>query len=548
MHIMKFLIFCFLIFFLFAWCTSAYSHDDKREFSLVHLDEYLRTKNDYVKQKEGRIAEIKLTIDENTSGEEKIEKYARLFDEYKSYIYDSAYVYVQRELLLANESKNRDAIASANIHLAFCYLSSGLFKEACEVMYGIDADLVSDSIAAEYYALMARLYYDMADYSVGDPVGGKYTTQGMICSYKALELQTPNSTEMGYTMGLLKMQERNFQDAIRIFENLLDSAELSDHKRAIVTSSIGYMYSNMNDRKQAEKYLLQAAVYDIKSAVKEGVALSNLSQLLFEKGDIERANRYIRSAMEDADFYNARQRKIQISSILPIIEREKLDIIEKQRNNLIVFASVVTFLCMLFIVAVFTIYFQMKKLRMARKIIEHQNENLKEINMQLLEVNEMKDEYIIESIYAKAEYLDRIVLMLKTIDNKLIARQYEGIKDFVRSSNLKKERENMYSSFDKTFLRLFPDFIVEYNKLFSHQEQLELENNKGLTPEVRIFALIRLGITESERIAKFLDYSVNTINTYKTKVKNKSIVPNEEFEDRIMKIKTIRKILVHDKK
>lgn len=303
---------------------------------------------------------------------------------------------------------------------------------------------------------------------------------------------------------------------------------------------MGFMYGSMGDRQRGMYYLIQASIYDIKSATKEAVAMQNLANLLYETGDVTRANRYVRIAMEDANFYNARHRKIQISAILPIIEKEHLQMVENQRNSLVVFASVVTLMFILVLVSTIIIYKQVKKLRRAKRTIQSQNKNLQSANSKLVEANEIKDEYIVQSLYGKSEYIDRLEILYRTISRKLKARQFDDINSYLKESDLKKERENMYSSFDQTFLRLFPDFIEEYNHLFRPEDVIAVDLNKGLTPELRIFALIRLGIHESERIAKFLDYSVNTINTYKTKVKNKSIVPNEQFEQKIMEIKTVR--------
>lgn len=163
---------------------------------------------------------------------------------------------------------------------------------------------------------------------------------------------------------------------------------------------------------------------------------------------------------------------------------------------------------------------------------------MKAANNKLTEANKIKDEYIIQSLYGKSEYLQRLESLYKLINRKIAARQYDDLRNITKESDLRKERENMYSSFDDTFFKLFPDFIEEYNKLFQPEDAIKLNPSKGLIPEIRIFALIRLGITDSERIARFLNYSVNTINTYKTKVKNKSIVANDQFEQHIMAIPT----------
>ena len=158
------------------------------------------------------------------------------------------------------------------------------------------------------------------------------------------------------------------------------------------------------------------------------------------------------------------------------------------------------------------------------------------MNGRLREVNTIKDEYIGQSFYANAEYINHVEKLYRTIDQKIAARQYHDLRLSLKESELIAERKSMFSDFDKTLLNLFPNFIERYNSLFIEGETKAIDKQKSLTTEMRIFALIRLGITDSERIAKFLNYSIHTINTYKTRVKNKSWVDNDQFEARIMEI------------
>jgi hypothetical protein len=170
-------------------------------------------------------------------------------------------------------------------------------------------------------------------------------------------------------------------------------------------------------------------------------------------------------------------------------------------------------------------------------VILKQNRKLKRRTRQLGEANKIKEEYIGHSFYVNSEFIAEVEELYKTINQKIIAHQYDDLRDVSKLSKINKKRESMYESFDKCFLKLFPSFIVEYAKLFP--EGYIDPNSTTLTPEMRIFALIRLGINDSERISKFLNYSVHTIYTYKTRVKTKSIVTNEEFETRIKSVEMI---------
>ena len=179
---------------------------------------------------------------------------------------------------------------------------------------------------------------------------------------------------------------------------------------------------------------------------------------------------------------------------------------------------------------------QMANLQTARRTIEEHNAQLKSTNAKLVEANKIKDEYIGRSFYTNAEYICKVEKLYRTVDRKIQAGQYDDLRRSLKESTLVKERKTMYADFDETFLTIFPDFIGRYNMLFDEANRVVPEQKMTLTTEMRIFALIRIGISDSERIAQFLNYSVNTINTYKTRVKNKSLVSNDLFEQRIMEI------------
>ena len=176
-----------------------------------------------------------------------------------------------------------------------------------------------------------------------------------------------------------------------------------------------------------------------------------------------------------------------------------------------------------------------RKLTEARETIAGQLEMLKQANSQLMEDDKIKNAYIGRSFYTNAEYIAKFEKLFLTSDRKIAARQFDDLRSMLKLSTLNAERENMYEAFDQTFLKLFPNFVERFNNLFEEKDRKLPPNDHSLTSEMRIFALIRLGISDSERIAKFLDYSVHTVNTYKTRVKNRSTADNDQFDKLIMK-------------
>ena len=115
-----------------------------------------------------------------------------------------------------------------------------------------------------------------------------------------------------------------------------------------------------------------------------------------------------------------------------------------------------------------------------------------------------------------------------------VTRLYDKIKNLTSQDLIANERSAMFKNFDTTFLALFPKFVEQYNSLFNESDRKYPSEEGTLTSEMRIFALIRMGISENERIAHYLGYSVHTVNTYKTRAKNRSFVNNDEFEKRIL--------------
>jgi tetratricopeptide (TPR) repeat protein len=505
---------------------------------LDSLDYYITKQNEYVLQKENRISKIKETIalpenDTNTL----YTLYNNLFEEYRSYIYDSAYVCVEKLLELSYTLNDSCKITASNIKLGFCYLSSGLFKEAFDIFSQIDVSNCDNSTKIEYYLNKARLYYDLGDYNNSDEFRRQYDNLGNKTMDFAIELLPHGSARYWAAMELKHMKSANYKDAINAFEQLISTNDYSEHDLAIATSSLSYVYFLQGVQPKAKHYLIQAAISDIKSSTKETVALRNLARMLYEEGDIQHSAGYIRQALADALFYNARHRQLEIGNILPIIENERVHIIEKQKNSIIVYSIAISILVILLIITFFVIWKQLRKLNHAKSIIQKTNENLTSTNNELSEANKIKDEYIGYFFNLDSDYIEKMESYQRWVNRKIAARQFDDLQNIPKKLDAKREREDLFARFDQVFLKLFPSFIAQFNELFNPEDRIFIKS--GLNTDLRIFALIRLGISDNEKIAKFLGYSVNTIYTYKTKIKNKSLIPNDDFETVIMDIKSI---------
>ncbi|HEY4065211.1 MAG TPA: DUF6377 domain-containing protein [Puia sp.] len=472
--------------------------------------------------------------------------YGRLYEEYKVFNYDSAFNYARQlqetALLLGNPSR----ITYARLKLGFCLLSSGLYKETLDSLNKIDTRGAPDSLRAEYYALMGRYYYDLGDFDNDTYNTPAYTQKGNAYMDSALLLYPAGSSQHLYYKGLREIKSGNWQEALADLRGLLLRPDLSLHELAITASTLSYIYITNNQPDTAITLLIRAAIADIRSSTKETSAIFNLAQLLYKKGDVHNASSYIEIAIRDAVFYGARQRKVQVSAILPLIEGEKVSRVEEQKSILVTYSILATLLLLIVIVLVIVVLRQVRKLKAAQRIITEAhikeqaiNQRLLETNYKLSEANKIKEEYIGFFFNADSEFFARIEKFKKSLEQKIAYRKWEDIITLVNNTNLKKEKEELLQNFDKVFLKLFPDFIQRFNDLFREEDKIQQKDQEFLNTDLRIFALIRMGIHDNEKIARILEYSVNTINTYKTRIKNKSIVANEEFEQRIMEIRTL---------
>jgi hypothetical protein len=486
--------------------------------------------------------------------------YLSLYEEYKLFKFDSAFLYAKRINIIANSRNDSFLISQSKNKLLFVLLSAGMFKEAAEVSAEIDLDGQPDNLRAEYYSLMGRYYFDLAAYVNDQFYSIQYAKDGNSYLDSALKLFPAHSFESYYYSGLKNMKINNLETGMSYFQTLMNWPNLTQHQLAVVASTLAFVYIKKNETDKGISYLIRAAIADITSSTKETFATFNLANILFKRRDFERASTCIEKATEDASFYGARQRKVQVSEIMPIIQGSRISFIERQRKNWITYSVFATAFLIILIGLIVVIYRQFVKLRKAKKIISDAHANLNEVNIKLhevnselqnvnselhevnsklLEANKIKEEYIGYFFTINSGLFQKIERWKKSIDQKINDRRFQDIRPVLDNINIHNEKGELLKSFDKAFLKLFPHFVEEFNALFNEEDQIKLRDDELLTTDLRIYALIRLGIRENEKIAEILEYSIKSIYAYKTKIRNRSKVPKEEFDKKIMSIKSL---------
>lgn len=476
----------------------------------------------------------------------QFELYKSLYEEYRLFQFDSSYHYARKLRETALQLNDPARLMYARMKLGFSLISSGMYKETLDSLSAVNIRELPDSGKAEYYALLGRYYYDLGDFDNDRYHTPVYNVLGARYLDSALALLPASTYEAAYYRGLKELKADNKTGAFRILTGILQRPSLTHHQVAVTTSTLSDLYIRKGQTDSAIQLLAAAVIADIRASTKETSAAFNLASLLYKEGDVKHASLCINRAIADASFYGARQRKVQVSAILPLIEGQKLSMVETEKRKLMFYAATVTLLLLLIIGLAVIILRQVKKLKLAQKTITAAhikeveiNRQLAETNARLEDANKIKEKYIGYFFNFNAAFYDKMEKFKKSLEQKLADRKLDEIKALINKINLRREKEELVQHFDHAFLKLFPNFVTVFNSMFREEDQQVLEENELLNTDLRIFALIRMGIHDNEKIAHILQYSVNTITTYKTKIKNRSIVPNEEFEKRVMEIRAV---------
>lgn len=538
--------------------TSLSAQENKLN-SLIHI---IENSSKYDKEKKAEIDSIR-TILKKTKKSDLLSLYhlnTEMFYRFKVFKRDSAFYYGIQAKDLAYQLNNKSFIANANMNMADICVSSGMYKEALDFLEPSKIDEKNSNYNALYYGVLGRCYGDMAEYSNTPYFNKQYLDLAHTYREKALSL-----TEDGYFFHYFlkafnKSKDGKLNKSLSDFNALLKKNN-QPHDQALVHYMLGELYQQLGENDKAIAHFTEAVISDIKTATKESLAIIKLSELLFKKGDLNKASILIKKANEDASFYGAQQRKIQVGAILPLVEQEILKIVEKEKQRIYWQYIIVSSFLVLAICFVLIIYYQFRKLKKAKKIIADAHKNLKQINKQLINVNEkiklqnieikQVNKQLSEANKIKEEYLglfftqydmvyEKFNSFMTTIKNHIEEENYDKVKRTVSGYNLKREKEKLLENFDTAFINLFPNFINEFNFLMKEECKIKLEKEQFLTKELRIYALIRLGITQNEIIAQILGYSVNSIYAFKTKIRNNSIVKKDDFDQKLLKNTTLK--------
>jgi Domain of unknown function (DUF6377) len=532
-------IFVLVLFFSFLGFT-AYS-SAKTDSILTQLKLELSKKKVYDDQKEHRISTLKAKL-EGVSKTNYVAQYdicGRLYEEYKVYQFDSAYVYTQKLISISKSIKDLPKENESRVKVSFLLLSSGMFKETFECLNQINTRVLNDSSKLEYYSIKSRAYSDLAEYNSDKNYAPFDKIEAIKYIDSAINLAKPNSFEKLYHQGNRQVIAGQIQEPSPYFTSLLNHYQISEHHRAMVATGLSFFYNRPEQNDERLYLMAVGAINDIRSSTKETLAIFKLGQQLYKNGNIQDAYTFTQQAMDDAGFYGARLREIKIGAVLPVIAAQINISTEKEKDKFLVYLLSIAVVAILISLVSFIVFNQLKRLKVKEKIIEEKNVQLEKINDRLIEDTHIKEEYIGYFFNVISGYILKLEKLKRNVERKVSIKKYDDILLSVNEINIKKERETLFYTFDHIFLKIFPNFINTFNSLFKKEDQIWPKDHEVLNTDLRIFALMRLGISDNETIANILEYSVNTIYVYKMRIKAKALVPSDQFDHKIMDIKAV---------
>lgn len=539
----------------------AYCHATETQQLIASLDSVLEASDEFVGAKEARIEQLRKKESPLLKDEERLWLNKMLYDEYSVYKVDSAMTYVNSNIDLAKRMGRKSLEQEWQINKVFLLAAQGLLSEAEKELAQIDVDLISEDAKYSYYETAIYLYSHLAQY-VGQSNGlsEHYDSISNDLRDKAL-LHIRPSHPSYYSLRASMLSGPSDPEWATVkakLTELLDKSPLNNRTSAINAYSLAKMCMREGDKAGHMNYLIKSAIADTRMCNRDIASLEELANLFYQDGDIDRGYAYINHCLKAALLYPNRVRVVNISSVIDKLQRAtELRSIEQERKLGISLLAVSILSGVLLLVIIFT-FIQFFKLKHAHvKLVESKsllndhmkelhetqerlysvnkeltvaNEKLRQSNDKLVESNYVKEEYVGYVFAICSSYLSKIEDFRKNIARKLKVGKIEDVRALISNQQIEqKELQEFYRRFDTTFLHLYPRFVEDFNSLLRPEEHIVLKKGELLNTELRIYALVRLGINDSVKISEFLHMSPQTVYNNRLKTRNKAIVPKDEF-------------------
>lgn len=488
------------------------------------LDSLIGVHGQLIQAKTERIEAIKATLKPSGSNVAALSKEydvnERLRNEYAEFKNDSAQAYARRNIEIASAMNDSEKLIDSRLNLMHLLTKAYLLDETEQMAATLDTTAMNNDQRQYYYKILSDIYLFKVEFHKGSAYEKDYQEQLTKYRKKIAELAKPGSErQLLYHANYLNDTGRT-QEAIEMLENMLKGYKSGDRTFSVVTSTLAFYYGNQGDRDKQKQLLAMSAASDIEGCIMENSALRQLADILFDDGDIDRAYKYINLCVDDATFYGTRLRNVQASQLVPrIINAYQAKQEKNYRNlrNMILALSVLALLLVAGVMALNMLYKRYRRLSESRKAI---NDKLNDTVDQLRERDKIKEQYLGRFLTLSSTLIDKNEKRRKVLNRLAMEDKNKELLAQLKSPNFYYENTKLfYENFDSAFLNIYPNFINEVNNLLQDGEAIETKEDEQLTRELRILALIRLGITENKEISSILRSSIATIYTYRSRLK-----------------------------
>lgn len=502
--------------------------DLEDEDELLHrLDQYIARRDEFSSKKEKKLIRMKKKLNLNSGKRERLSLYNQIYREYYTYRYDSAMVYAKRGLQLAEQLHDDYYINLNKINRAAVLSTGGFYSQAEDLLLSLKPEDISPKLMQYYYYTLTWVYNYWGAFCERSEFKEEMQDKKKLYLAKTLEYMGNKQSALYYYLNgeLEYLQHRTDKKVLGWYQKALAASPVDSRVHASAAYCIARYYQDNEQMDIYEKYLVQAAISDQVCPLKENLALQELSTYLYNKDAkyAKRVSKYIYCSMEDAQFYNNRLRMVEISRILPLITETNHQREIRQNRIITISLVVVSIVSLGFLAMMFFVFRINKRLAKSRREVRSQNMLLEELNQKLLNTNKRRETYMRLFMDISAVYIKKLDDYRKLVSRKIKAKQTADLLTAINSYKLaEEEASSFYIRFDKAFMDLYPNFVDEFNQLLLPEKQIVLPAPNSLTKELRIYALMRLGITDGQELATLLFYSTQTIYNYKTSIRKRA--------------------------
>ena len=509
------------------------------------IDSLIEHRSELLAEKEIRLKVLKDGLQEGLDEDQLFKLNERIYDEYMAYNFDSAYYYINKNVERQRALGHADRFAASAVRMAHILAVSGIFNNARLLLNEVRVEDISTANKIDYYEQQSELNLFRSEMANFTPLFPAYVDSMQHYRQKILEIAPHDSYNYIFNLATYTCEQGEVDKAIKMLEDYLPKLRQGDRHYSIVTSTLAFFYTHKDQPETREKYLLLSAISDLRASILENNSLRELSIILLERQEYKKAYNYLQQASADAKLYGSRLRSLQAARLAPLITQAYDTERVRTQNRTYILLAILSVITLLLIGTIAFILSMMRKRRAAiEKIntlnqeLERRNAAIEAANNEMKESNRIKDEYIGRFLELSSNYIqrgeDRAKLLNRLARDKKMAELYTELKS---SASLNESIRLFYQNFDTAFLNIYPNFIKEVNSLMANGNQFEVDGGQKLTTELRILALIRLGINDNQKIADILRSSITTIYTYRSKIKSRAL-SKDTFEDEIRIIAT----------